>query len=100
MEWKLKARKVEDVEVGCEDDQGEIDCVRGGWVVGRERAKRGGEGRGPRRSEEAIRGAQIASGGTIAAAHSSSSIAIISTSSWDILDDRTHTTNPTSYLSY
>jgi hypothetical protein len=65
-----------------------------------ESGRKGGEGRGPRRSEEAIRGAQIASGGTIAAAHSSSSIAIISTSSWDILDDRTHTTNPTSYLSY
>lgn len=68
-------------------------------VVRRERADEKGGGRGVR----AIRGATIASGWTIAA-HSSSSIAIISTSSrdniddiLDILDDRTHTTNPASY---
>jgi hypothetical protein len=37
----VEAKRVEDVEAGCEDDQDVIDCVRGGWVVGRERAKRG-----------------------------------------------------------
>jgi hypothetical protein len=75
--------------------------VVGSLTVGRERAKR--EVRGARRSEGNPRcNFTGPPHGTIAAHSSSSSIAIISTSSWDniddILDDRTHATNPASYL--
>ena len=95
----VEAKRVEDAEDGCEDDQGQNDCARGGWVVDcRDRAGEKGEGVGGQKRLSAVQQSRLV--GRSPRAHSSSSLAIMS--SWDIIDDildnSTHETNPASYL--
>jgi hypothetical protein len=69
----VEAKRVEDAEDGCEDDQGQNDCARGGWVVDcRDRAGEKGEGVGDQKRLSAVHKSRLV--GRSPRAHSSSSL--------------------------